>query len=126
MVAPSPSSSLYGLNDVVKPFDLGVADFLQGFRWNVGHAFRGVTLCPIDDLVEGGFDDRTRLYDHQLVENFVFVGRAQTTQCLAVGQNVVANLEIADEIALDRFDICHRGTLANGIALQSSTSAGEA
>ena len=102
---------LHGLNDVVKPFDLGIADFLQDFRRNVGHAFRGITLCAVDDLIERGFDNRSRLHNHELVERVAFVCRAQTTQRLAVRQNVVANLEVTDKVAPYCFSFCrHRDT----------------
>ena len=69
-------------------------------------SFLRVVLCTINDLIERSFNDRTCLNDHKLVERIVLVRGTQTTQRVAIRKNVVADLEVADEVAPDCFDVC--------------------
>src|SRR5882672_10129279 len=93
--------SLHCLNDVVEALDLGVANLLKIVGRNVGNAFLRVVLCTINDLIERSFNDRTCLNDHKLVKRIVLVRGTQTTQRPGIRNDVVADLEVADEVASD-------------------------
>src|SRR6266446_7493047 len=99
-------ASLHCLNNVVEAFDLGFTNLLQIVGRNVGNAFLRVIFCTINDLIERSFNDRTCLNDHELVKRLVLVRGAQTTQRFGIRNDVVADLEVADEVAPDCFDVC--------------------
>jgi len=101
--------SLHRLNNVVEALDLGFANRFQIVVRNVGNAFLRLVLCTVNDLIECSFNDRTCLNDYKLVERIVLVRGTQTTQRPAICDDVVADLEVSNEVAPDcfgGFDVC--------------------
>ena len=98
--------SLHRLNNVVEALDFGFANLLQIVRRNAGNTFLRVILRTINYLIERSFNNRTCLNDHKLVEHIVLVRATQTTQRFTIRKNVVADLEVADEVAPNCFDVC--------------------